>query len=191
MAVGYKSMNQQLNNAFLILAYERSRQMASSSATGMSDLFFRLKQVKEKLVGPSKSNPCVFDLALFVLPSAGLPPCLFIYSFLADSCGVLLFIFCRQRLYMVKVDIKKSFDSINQENLLEIIDRTLKEVTHTLFLLIAVIHLHMSRMDVYNSCDQSMSPLCSIGKVHHISPLKGDACKREDDEKVLAQSYRT
>lgn len=30
---------------------------------------------------------------------------------------------------MVKVDIKKSFDSINQENLLEIIDKTLKEVS--------------------------------------------------------------
>ncbi|KAF9360598.1 hypothetical protein BGX26_008583, partial [Mortierella sp. AD094] len=31
------------------------------------------------------------------------------------------------KLFMVKVDIKKSFDSINQDKLLEIIDRTLKE----------------------------------------------------------------
>ncbi|KAG0217535.1 hypothetical protein BGX33_010303 [Mortierella sp. NVP41] len=95
LAISYKSMNQRLNNAFLILAYERSRQMVSSSAVGMSDLFFRLKQVKEKLVGSSKSD----------LP----------------------------RLYMVKVDIKKSFDSINQENLLETIDRTLKEKKYIIY----------------------------------------------------------
>lgn len=49
-------MNQRLNNAFLILAYERSRKMACSSAMGMSDLFYRLKQVKEKLVDQSTPN---------------------------------------------------------------------------------------------------------------------------------------
>ncbi|KAG0378334.1 hypothetical protein BGX24_004111 [Mortierella sp. AD032] len=96
LAIGYKSMNQRLNNAFLILAYERSRQMASSSAMGMSDMFNRLKQVKEKLVGTTSKSE---------LP----------------------------RLYMVKVDIKKSFDSINQENLLAIIDRTLKEDKYIIY----------------------------------------------------------
>ncbi|KAG0296419.1 hypothetical protein BGZ96_009502 [Linnemannia gamsii] len=101
LAVDYKSMNQRLNNAFLILAYERSRKMACSSAMGMSDLFYRLKQVKEKLV---------------TLSAPKLP-----------------------QLYMVKVDIKKSFDSINQENLLEIIDQTLKEDKY-------IIHRHSKVM---------------------------------------------
>ncbi|KAF9899978.1 hypothetical protein BX616_002755 [Lobosporangium transversale] len=78
-------------NAFLVLAYERGRQAPQqiNSAIGMSDLYQRLKQVKNKLVGPSRRN----------LP----------------------------KLYMVKVDIKKAFDSINQDNLLKIIDGILKE----------------------------------------------------------------
>ncbi|KAG0250839.1 hypothetical protein BG011_008049 [Mortierella polycephala] len=88
---GVKSMNKQLMNAFLVMAYEQNRQLSykSSSAIGMSDLYHRLKLVKNKLV--DKSNMQV------------------------------------QRLFMVKVDIKKSFDSINQDKLLEIINNTLKE----------------------------------------------------------------
>ncbi|KAG0366783.1 hypothetical protein BGZ54_004884 [Gamsiella multidivaricata] len=90
-SIGVKSMNQKLMNPFLILAYERDRQMAqrTSSAIGMSDLFYRCKQAKSRLVDSSGSES--------------------------------------PKLYMVKVDIKKSFDSINQDKLLEIIDRVLKE----------------------------------------------------------------
>ncbi|KAI1315063.1 hypothetical protein EDD11_001356 [Mortierella claussenii] len=88
-AWGIKSTNQQLAKAFLVLAYERSRQipLQISSSIGMSDLFQHFKQVKNKLVCTGQSD----------------------------------------RLYMVKVDIKKAFDSINQDKLIEIIDRTLKE----------------------------------------------------------------
>ncbi|KAF9965712.1 hypothetical protein BGZ70_004262 [Mortierella alpina] len=43
----------------------------------------------------------------------------------------------RPKVYMVKVDIKKSFDSINQEKLLEILKSTLKEEKYT-------IHQHCS-----------------------------------------------
>ncbi|KAF9147000.1 hypothetical protein BG015_011419, partial [Linnemannia schmuckeri] len=85
----YKSTNDRLKTASLILAYERSRQMECSSAIGMSDLFHRLKKAKEKLVNSSTHK--------------------------------------QQRLYMVKVDIKKAFDSINQENLLKLLHETLKE----------------------------------------------------------------
>ncbi|KAG0320324.1 hypothetical protein BGZ99_004568 [Dissophora globulifera] len=89
-AWGVRAMNQQLLNAFLILAYERNRQsQRTSSALGMSDLYQRFKQVKAKLVGPSRPG--------------------------------------LRKLYMVKVDIKKSFDSINQDKLLEIINKTLQE----------------------------------------------------------------
>ncbi|KAG0079000.1 hypothetical protein BGZ90_003804 [Linnemannia elongata] len=88
-AGNYKSTNDRLKTASLVLAYERSRQIECSSAIGMSDLFHRLKKAKEKLVGSSTRN--------------------------------------QQRLYMVKVDIKKAFDSINQENLLYLINETLKE----------------------------------------------------------------
>ncbi|KAF9922557.1 hypothetical protein FBU30_007324 [Linnemannia zychae] len=95
LASDYKSINNRLKNAFLILAYERSRQKAISSAMGMSDLFHRLKQIKAKLVDTSSTR--------------------------------------QQRLYMVKVDIKKSFDSINQENLLKIIDHMLKEDKYIIY----------------------------------------------------------
>ncbi|KAF8983482.1 hypothetical protein BGZ46_010157 [Entomortierella lignicola] len=90
-ALGVRSTNQQLMNAFLILGYERSRQLSQkiSSATGMSDLYQRFKQVKKKFITLPQSDPV--------------------------------------KLFMIKVDIKKSFDSINQDKLLEIIDRILKE----------------------------------------------------------------
>ncbi|KAF9398345.1 hypothetical protein BGX21_007911 [Mortierella sp. AD011] len=90
-SIGVRSMNQQLMNAFLVLGYERSRQLSqkTGSAMGMSDLYQRFKQVKKKLVKHPRIDP--------------------------------------PKLFMVKVDIKKSFDSINQDKLLEIIDRTLKE----------------------------------------------------------------
>ncbi|KAG0021836.1 hypothetical protein BGZ80_001610 [Entomortierella chlamydospora] len=95
-SVGVRSMNQQLMNAFLVLGYERSRQLSqkTGSAMGMSDLYQRFKQVKKKLVKHPPIDPNTLK---------------------------------SPKLFMVKVDIKKSFDSINQDKLLEIIDRTLKE----------------------------------------------------------------
>ncbi|KAG0054339.1 hypothetical protein BGZ83_011445 [Gryganskiella cystojenkinii] len=55
----------------------------------MSDLYHKLKQLKQKLVDPSVSEP--------------------------------------KKLFMVKVDIKKSFDSINQAKLLDVMNSILKE----------------------------------------------------------------
>ncbi|KAG0212584.1 hypothetical protein BGX28_006020 [Mortierella sp. GBA30] len=90
------SINRRLRNPKLVLDYEMARGPSAQgrSATGFRDLYCRIRQAKDKLVGTATSN----------LP----------------------------KLYMVKVDIKKSFDSINQEKLLSIIESTLREEKYTI-----------------------------------------------------------
>ncbi|KAF9419693.1 hypothetical protein BGZ94_009334 [Podila epigama] len=90
---GIWSMNQMLSSAFLVLSCERNRRFVSSSAVGMSDLYLRLKQVKERLIGSNEK---------------------------------------RSKLYFVKVDIRKSFDSIHQEKLMQVINEILQEDQYVL-----------------------------------------------------------
>ncbi|KAF9585031.1 hypothetical protein BGW38_004190 [Lunasporangiospora selenospora] len=89
------SVNRQLRNAFLILAYERQRRCPTSSVTGMNELFQKIKSIKNKLIDPTQES----------LPV----------------------------LYMVKVDVKRSFDSINQERLLGLLDSILKEKKYWIY----------------------------------------------------------
>ncbi|KAF9943040.1 hypothetical protein BGZ67_007685 [Mortierella alpina] len=96
------SVNRRLRNPKLVLDYEMARESAGQrgrSASGINDLFSRIKQAKEKLLTSATTD--------------------------------------RPTVYMVKVDIKKSFDSINQEKLLGILKNILKEEKYT-------IHQHCS-----------------------------------------------
>ncbi|KAF9962271.1 hypothetical protein BGZ72_008406 [Mortierella alpina] len=95
------SVNRRLRNPKLVLDYEMARESVhhGRSASGINDLFSRIKLAKEKLLTSATAD--------------------------------------RPNVYMVKVDIKKSFDSINQEKLLDILKSTLKEEKYT-------IHQHCS-----------------------------------------------
>ncbi|KAG0348607.1 hypothetical protein BG004_004735 [Podila humilis] len=83
------STNQLLLNANQILSCERSRQDFSSSSVGMTDLYYRLKEIKSQLIDPLAANP--------------------------------------SKLFFVKVDVQRSFDSIRQDKLMEAASKVLQE----------------------------------------------------------------
>lgn len=100
----------------------------------------------------------------------------------------------RQRLYMVKVDIKKAFDSINQENLLHLIYETLKEVSNYTDHRIFVDERPPSEVFTLFTTLPSYASLLLlgvfIGQVHYTSALEGEPCERANDETVQRQRYR-